>query len=213
LGSVFPTDQFYPPGEAGAGGSSLASSLKGLNNLVNAPDAVHERRARSEDVGAVDLVDLSPLDRGDPLPAGSPRDRLGIDRLAAPRGEDNLGITLDDRIGFDLAPRGGLLVAQLGEHVTAPGDLDDVRHPVDSRDERVHPLLEVDARPVRPASRVLADLSHLVAQVTDQLPRLALAAEGAADQEDRAEDVVERALIGAEHRNTGADEIAHDLAL
>src|SRR5262245_64587705 len=117
LDSKLPTDRFYPPEEGGVGGFRLPSSLKGLNNLVNAPDAVHERGARSEDVGAVDLVDLAPLDRGDPLPAGPPRDRLRIDRLAAPRGEDDLGIALDDDIGIDLAPGGGLLVDQIGEVV------------------------------------------------------------------------------------------------
>src|SRR6267142_1729435 len=46
---------------------------------------------------------------------------------------------------------------------------------------------------------------------TQRIP--AIAAEGAADQEDRAEDFLERALVGAENRHARADQVADDLTL
>ena len=158
-------------------------------------------------------MDLPVLHRRDPLPAGPARDQRRVDRLAAPRGEDDLGIALDDGVGRDDAALGRVLVAQLGEDVAAARDLDDVRHPADPGDERVHPLLEVDARAVRPHRRVLADLSDFVSQIGDELARLALASQRAADQDDRIEDVVEGALVRAEHAHPGADQVADNVAL
>src|SRR5207244_11536024 len=125
-----------------------------------------------------------------PAPAGPARVRAWVEGLAEPRGEDDLAIALYDSVARDDAALGRVMVAQLGEDVAAARDLDDVRHPADPGDERVHPLLEVDARAVRPHRRVLADLSDFVSQIGDELARLALASQRAADQDDRIEDVV-----------------------
>ena len=56
-------------------------------------------------------------------------------------------------------------------------------------------------------------LTELVLHVADQLARPHLAAEGPADQQHRVQDVVERALIRAQDRHAGADQVADDVAL
>src|SRR5437762_5972031 len=71
--------------KVGTGGPKLASRLKALNYLVNASDAVHERRTGGKDVRAVDLVNLAALYRRDPSPPRAARDLSRIDRLTAPR--------------------------------------------------------------------------------------------------------------------------------
>src|SRR5882724_3308080 len=195
------------------GGPKLASGVKGLNYLVDASDAVHEGRPRRKDIGSVDLVDLAGLHRRDLSPARPAPDLFGIDRLTAPRGENDLRIALDDGFRRDDAVGRRRPVAELGEDVASAGDLDGFGHPADSRDQRVHPLLEIDARAVGPRRRILPHLTEIVLHVADQLARPSLAAEGPADQQHRMQDVVERALIRAQDRHACADQVAHDVAL
>src|SRR5262245_32821662 len=110
----------------------------------------------------------------DGAPAGPGADRLDVDRLPAPRGKDDLGIAPGDlpRVHDPLAraARG----TQLGADITPARDLDDLRHPADSRDQGIGPLLEVHARSIRPDAGKLAHLPKLVVDVEHHLARAPL---------------------------------------
>src|SRR5204862_5717925 len=97
--------------------------------------------------------------------------------------------------------------------VASAGDLDDLRDPTDPGDQRIHPLFEVDARPLGPHRGVLAYVPDLVGDVLDHAPRSLLTAESSTDDEDCFQDVVERALVRAQHAGAGGDEVADDVAL
>src|SRR5207247_3710178 len=102
---------------------------------------------------------------------------------------------LDHRLRRDGPARGPRRRAERGKAAAATGDLDQLGDPADARDERVVPLLEVDARAVGPHRRVLADLVHFVTHVLDQGTRPGLAAERAADEEHGAQHVVDGARV------------------
>src|SRR5438552_13481213 len=102
--------RFYPPREGArtmAGARSLdakwhlARGLIVLDDLVNPTQTVHQRRAGGQDVGAVDLVDVTMPDGAHLAPARARRDRRAVHRLAAPRRQDDLGIPARDLAQVD----------------------------------------------------------------------------------------------------------------
>src|SRR2546427_8990012 len=128
--------------------------------------------------------------------------------LAAPRREDDLGIPLDHRLRRDDPTVGPRLPAELDEDVTAAGDLDQLGDPADAGDERIVPLLEVDALAVGPHRRIIPDLVHLVPLVLAEPARGLRVADGPADEEDGAQHVVDGARVRAEHRDSASDQVA-----
>src|SRR5205085_11336377 len=128
----------------------------------------------------------------DGLPPGPAGDGVGVDGLAAPRREDDLGIAARDLRRIHHAPAGRTLLTKLGEHVPAARELDRLRDPADARDQRIHPFLEIHPRTVGPHTRVLPDLPDLVAHVLDEVAGLTLAPQRATDQEDGLQNLVDR---------------------
>src|SRR5262245_17710790 len=122
------------------------------------PEPCQYRRPWRQDIRTIDLVDTARFDRADPLPPGPLPDGLHVHGLAAPRGEDDLGVSSGDlaRIHDPVPSRG--LVPELREDVAPAGDLDDLGYPADSGDQRVVPLLEVDSGPVGPDGGELSQL-------------------------------------------------------
>src|SRR5439155_7050351 len=78
------------PGYPYCTGGSSARRVR-LDDLVHAAESRHQRSPRREDVGAVQLVDLTVLHGGDRVPSRPRRDRVDVDRLATPRGHDDRG--------------------------------------------------------------------------------------------------------------------------
>src|SRR5438105_9628067 len=201
----------FPHGYLAPLAQNLREAL--LDDLVHLPEPCQHRRARREDRRPVDLVNPVGANRGDRLPARAAADRVEVRLLAAPRDEDDPSIAANHLVGLDDTAGCQRVFAQLREHVLTAGDLDDLGHPPDPGDQRVVPLLEVHPGSARPHARELTDLPELVPHVLDGGARLTLPPEGAADQEDRPEDVVERALVRAEDGHAGADQVPHDIGL
>src|SRR3989442_899284 len=102
-----------------------------------------------------------------PPPPGPPNPRPALPPPAPPtRGPPDHRRRRDDPA---VGPR---LPAELDEDVTAAGDLDQLGDPADAGDERIVPLLEVDARAVGPHRRILPDLVHLVPHVLDEVNQI-----------------------------------------
>src|SRR6266852_1311582 len=152
-------------------------------------------------------------DGADAVPPRPIPDGVDIHGLAAPGGEHDLGITSHHLVGIHDALGGALHQAQLGEDVPPPRDLDDLRHPTDSRDQRIVPLLEVHAWPIGPHARELPHLRDLVADVQDQRARAALQTQESAHRQDGVQDLGHRALIGAEDGHARPNQFRADLGL
>src|SRR5216683_802010 len=167
-----------------------------LNDLVDFSEPCQHRWPWRQDIRTIHLMDTACFNRADALPARPVPDGLHVHMLAAPRGEDDLGVTPGDlgRIHHSLPRRG--LVPQLGEDVAAAGDLDNLGDPPDTRDQRVVPLLEVDPGPVGPDGRELPDLPDLIPHVLDEVAGGSLEPEESADHDDGCEDLVHRARVG-----------------
>src|SRR5258706_11488826 len=86
-------------------------------------------------------------------PAGALANRFFAHFSAAPRGDDDIRPGRDDRLRIHHAAGGVLLAAEVGENRLAAGDLDQLLHPADAADERVHPFLEEHARAAWKAAR------------------------------------------------------------
>src|SRR5262245_40082917 len=125
---------------------------------MNPSEPNHERGPRCENVAALELVNLTELHGRDRLPSRTLGNGLGVHRLAAPIGQDELRIAPHALFGRDDTRRGTSLPAQLGEDVAAASNFDQLRHPADAGDERIRPLLEIDSWAIGPHRRVLADL-------------------------------------------------------
>src|SRR6185503_15097553 len=100
------------------------------------------RRARLQDVGRLHLEDSIVPDRADAAPPGPAADPVTIDPFSAPRGEDHLRIASRDFRRFDDSVTTEARVHELRENRRAAGDLHELLHPPDARDQRVVPFLE-----------------------------------------------------------------------
>src|SRR6266545_5829318 len=134
-------------------------------------------------------MDTPFLHCADALPAGASLDRGSVHGLSTPGGDNDLGVPADHLVGVHHALAPGSLVTQLREDVATAGQLDDLRHPADARDQRVMPFLEIHARPVRPDAGELPHLTDLVAKVLDQIARGLLEAEQTAHHENGLENL------------------------
>src|SRR5277367_2010581 len=119
-----------------------------LEYLVNRIEPVGKRRrARLQNERRLDFVQLPVADRRHRVPTGSGRHLIGTEALAAPRTEDDIRSAAHDFAGV----REDAILAQrtqraLREYIVAAGDADQLADPTNSRDERLVPFLEIDAR-------------------------------------------------------------------
>ena len=121
------------------------------------------RRAGLQDVRGLDLEDVTAFHRRDLVPPRSRADPGGADRLPAPRPDDDVWRGGDHLIARDDTILRELRVSDVREHRITARNLDELFHPSDAADQRIVPLLEVDARAPRP-SRGRSAMSEL--QVT-----------------------------------------------
>ena len=139
------------------GGSLTAPGSAGHDRLQLLHPLGQRRRPRLEDVRGLDLVDL-PVPHGRELvPSSAGRDLLAPDRLAAPRPDDDVRRCGNHLLAADDALLRQPPVSQFGKHRVAAGHLHQLVDPADPGDERVVPLLEVDARPARKAGGLFAN--------------------------------------------------------
>ena len=102
--------------------------------------------------------------------------------------------------------------AQMGEHVLAARDLDQLRDPADAGDHRIVPFLEVDPRPRRSCRRA-SDVRHPRLERTRQRLGLVAGADQGADGADHGEDPRNVALIEEMDGDAGLGQLAHDVGL
>jgi hypothetical protein len=70
------------------------------------------------------------------------RNALGLKFLTAPRANDQIGLPRNYLVSCHNAVLGRALVATIGKNVDAAGDLDKLRNPPNSRNQRIVSLLE-----------------------------------------------------------------------
>ena len=104
-------------------------------------------RAGLKDVGRLDLKDSIRADSTHVMPSISFSDRLLLDRASTPRGNDDLGIALDDVCGGNYALRRRLLFTKLREDRRAAGDLNQLIDPANARNQWIIPLFKEDSGP------------------------------------------------------------------
>src|SRR5208337_4521186 len=85
--------------------------------------------------------------RRDVTPARSLPDFFRHNLLAAPRGQDGIGCGCDDSFRRDDTILGCGLPRQSSKYVLAARDLNQLRHPADTTDQRLVPFLEIDPWP------------------------------------------------------------------
>src|SRR5580698_525702 len=100
-----------------------------------------------QDARGGNLVDVAITDCGDALPAGPRANLFFFNLFAAPRSEDCVGVACDHCRRIDHAILRFACAAQRGKDRVAAGKLDQLLYPLNAADERIVPLLEVDARP------------------------------------------------------------------
>src|SRR5689334_8616690 len=95
-----------------------------------------------QDVSRFQLEHTIAADSRHGVPSWSIRNRCRSHPLAAPRRKHHLGIAPRDLCRIDNAVARKTRVAQLGIDRYRAGDLDELFHPPNPRDERVVPLFE-----------------------------------------------------------------------
>ena len=101
----------------------------------------------------------------------------------------------------------------LGKHVVAAGDADELRDPFDAADQRIVPLLEVDARPAFPMRAARGDVVEMRAQALRVIARGVVRADQRAEPHDVVEDAVDAAMVRNPHLDAGLDQLARDVSL
>src|SRR5579863_4388286 len=137
---------------------SLSAAVRRLRqNAVNLPHPIGQcRRSRLQDDGRIDLVDMPVahgFDRGPPRPRDN---RIPVDLFSAPRSQDHVRISRDNLVrAYDAVLRLAMCKQlrfrhfgpkHFGKDRLAAGDLDQLLDPPDPADQRIVPLLEVNAR-------------------------------------------------------------------
>src|SRR3984957_5409973 len=136
-------------------------------------------------------MQLAVANRGRRLPAGTSRDDIRPEALAAPRPENDVRGTANDLAGiFQNAVFAERAERSLGEHIIAAGNADQLAHPPDARDEGLVPLLEIHPRAAGPQS---GGLTHPF-DVPLQFERVALSLGSGADHGAQAAHVTEDSL-------------------
>src|SRR5262249_55952945 len=117
------------------------------DDFVELANTVRKRcRAGLEDEGRLDFVDMPGSDGGEHVPAGARCDLLLLHGLPAPRRDDDVRLPAHDFVGLNDPVPGELRMTQLRKDRIAPRDFDQFLDPLDARDQRVVPLLEIHAR-------------------------------------------------------------------
>ena len=81
-------------------------------------------RSWLQDVGRFHFVNVLVANRGNPRPAGPQTDEILIDLAAAPRGQDGIRCSRDNRFRRDYTVLRCFLDRQVGKHVLSACDLD-----------------------------------------------------------------------------------------
>lgn len=122
------------------------------------PNAFRERgRARLQDVGRFDFLDVPSLHGADAIPTCPFHDGSPSHGLSAPRGDNRFRIPGHDLIGSHDTIACQFSKAQLGKDRLATCDFDEFVDPLNARNERVVPFLEEDARMAGKAGGGLAN--------------------------------------------------------
>src|SRR5260370_37096278 len=99
--------------------------------------------------GRFDFVDILVLHGRNAVEASSRRNALRPEFLATPRPNDQIRFPRDHLLSCHNTVLGCALVSMIGEDVDAAGDLDELRDPANSRDQRIVPFLEEYPWPLR----------------------------------------------------------------
>ena len=105
------------------------------------------------------------------------------------------------------------LTPQLGKERLSTGDLDELVHPADARNQRVVPLLEEDTRPVRQIRCAVRDLVQVLFEPFDERFCFGRSPDQRSDHADHLQDLGDAALIERDHRVAATDQLRGDVRL
>src|SRR5688572_29711405 len=171
------------------------------------------RRTRLQDVRGLDFIDVPVANRRHAAPSFTLRDLFPPHCLAAPRGDNDVRLTLDDVLGADDALLAEFAVAELGENRIAAGDLDELFDPANARDQRVVPLLEKDPRAAGQLCCGGAYRIEFELEMRNQPIRLVGAADQRAKDANHLQYLGHAALIEDHHRVAALDQLGRDVGL
>src|SRR5215471_4733865 len=186
----------------------------GCDDLAQLFQALSERSGSGlQDVCRLDFIDSVVTHRGHLLPAWPVSDRRGIQQSPAPGCNYDLWVAPGDDVRFHDAVPGEPMLAKLRKNRLTSGDLDELFNPTNSRDQGLHPLLEVDCRPALVlAGRSLGGLES-GSQVSHQgFSFLRTAYEGARHQYSL-KDLRYSALIEDYDRDSSFDQFSSNISL
>jgi hypothetical protein len=102
--------------------------------------------------------------------SGMAINHAGTLALVANRADDQIGSSLDHFLRSYDAILGCGLISAVGEDVDAAGDLDELRDPSNSGDQRIVPFLEEYSWPARQALRAASDFGQTRFERSNELP-------------------------------------------
>jgi len=105
------------------------------------------RRPGRQNQGRFDFAEILVLHGWDAVEASPRCNALRPEFLAAPRADDQIGLPYDHVLGCHDTVLGCALISAIGEDVDPAGDIDELRNPSNSGDQRIVPLFEEHPRP------------------------------------------------------------------
>jgi hypothetical protein len=124
-------------------GRALKSSCPPLDNSLKLRKAIGQcGRPGLQNQGRFNFVKILVPHSRDSRKVRPRRNVLGPELFPAPGADDQIGLPRDYLLGRHNTALGCALISTIGEDVDAAGDLDKLRNPPNSRDQRIVPLLE-----------------------------------------------------------------------
>ena len=190
---------------------SLVSFVKSRVHLLHA--LREARRPWLQDVGRFDLVDAVVAHRADAVPSRPRPNRPSSSSSRTTTRTRPRGRGARTSAGSTMRSRREAGVGQLRENRRAAGDLDELLHPADPRDQRIVPLLEERPQPDGKRAGGLADAIEIRRQPIRQRLGFGLAADESAEHPDHLEDFGDAALVEGDDGNAAANELGAEIGL
>jgi hypothetical protein len=167
-----------------------------LDNSLKLREAIGQcGRPGLQDQGRLDFVEILVLHGWDSVEANPRRDTLLAEFLAAPRPDNQIRLLRDNFLKCHYPVLGCTLISAIGENVYAAGNLEKLRNPRNSGDQRIVPLLKEHLRPFRQALCPASGLDQTGFQRGDKLLGSPIGIDHCAQHPNHVEDPRDASLI------------------
>jgi hypothetical protein len=143
----------------------------------------------------------------------SRHDALRSEFLPAPRADDQIRFPRHHRLSRHNTVSGRALLPTIEEDVDAAGDLDELRDPPNSGDQRLVPFFEEYLWPLRQSLRAASGFGQTGFECSDELPSPFARVDYRAQRANHVEDPGDASLIEGMDVDPAANEIRGDVGL